>query len=398
METTSKDRPARAIATALGAVALGTMLCGQVSAQDAPVRMVDESELYVRLWTPNHETGYVVRVDATVYGVTSSQDAIRLDVKQGRRQIATVRCPFRARDENAGQLRCETSRDTPLTATGDVTVDLVYVDDVAESTEVIRTLQLRVNAYPYWIRSDGSRQIMGSDWQIDGADMLGTAFAYMQSPSLQQTEANEPQAMSFYAAFSGSYSGRSAVLRCTAGGTRIPDRTVSMSSFGDFVGEERLSPQSEIRRVGWYRTRITVQDLWWGTRIEIPASGTGYNTAETVFLGQYPGLWSCDLRSEGNVLRTFRFTADAQGRVVPHAEQSGPGALRMLPGLALIDVRLPSPNTIDTIVDPAAIRRASQFGRAWTQPDAVREMLGALPPALGSAAPSRAGGRGGRRR
>lgn len=384
-----------------GALALAAASSGALvaEAQTAPVRMVDETELYVRLWTPSPEGGYQVRVDSIVYGVGSDQDAIRLDVRQGSRALTSVRCPFDARDEDAGRLRCETSSDTRLTATGDITVDMVYVDDVAESTEVIRTLNLRVNAYPYWVRSDGSRQIMGSMYQIDGSDQLGTAFAYMEHPSLQQTEANESQRITFYTSFSGSYSGRSAALRCMVDGQRIPDRRVSWSSYADYGADERLDPTSDTRHVGWYRSRIQIEDLWWGPRIPLPASGSGYNTAETQFLGEHPGLWSCDLRSEGNVLRTFRFQVDAAGRVAAHAEESGAGAMRVLPGLHLIDVRLPTPNAIDAAVDPAAIRRASQYGRAWTSGAAVAEMLGALPAASGSSAPTatRGGGGGGRR-
>ncbi len=390
-------RAARAWFATLALAGLGLAHVPSTAGAQARPRMLDESELYLRLWTPSPEGGYVVRLDATVYGITSDQDAIRLDVKQGTRTIATTRCRYSARDGDAGQLRnCETDSGAPLTATGDLRIDVVYLDDVAETSEVLRTLNVTVNAYPYWVRNDGSRQIMGARYQIDGSDQLGTAFVYQENASLTQTEAHEPQAIYFYTTFSGSFSGGgSPVFRCTVNGERIPDRRTSWSSFAEYDVEERVSPTADTRRVGWYRARIHVQDLWWGTRIPLPASGSGYNTAETQFLGDHPGLWSCDFRRDGQVLRTFRFTADAQGRIAPHAEETSASPLRLLSSVHLVDVRIPNPSPIDAAVDPAAIRRASQYGRAWSAPDAVREMLAALPPASGSVAPTRVGGGGG---
>ena len=360
-------------------------------------RMFDETELYVRLWTQNPESGgYVFRLNGVVYNVGSQQDAIRVDLKQRGRVFSTVRCPFVEMDGDAGRIECESPGG--LTATGDVAVDLVYVDDQTESTEVIRSMNLRVNAYPYWVRTDGRRQIMGTQYQIDGSDLLGSVFAYMEHPSLVQTATDQPQQMSFYAGFSGFFDGGEVnpVLRCTAGGQRIPDREVSWSARQEYDTSEWTSPTGEIRRIGWYRARISVQSLWWGTRLPMPESGSGYDPTNLVFLGEHPGEWSCDLRQAGRVYRTFRFTVDARGRVVTHAEHQGPSGMRVIPGLTLIDVRFPSPPPIDQAFDPAAIRRGSQYGRPWSAADAVRDMLAGLPAANGSSAPSGGGG-GGRR-
>src|SRR5262245_12042682 len=198
------------------AVGGAASLCAR--AQEAQVHMLDETELYVRLWTQDAERGYVLRVNTIVYGIGSQQDAIRLDLKQRGRVVATVRCPFRDFDDDVARLVCETDSESPLTITGDVSVDLVYLDDVAETSEVIRSMNLRINAYPYWVRDEGSRHVMGARYQIDGSDQLGTAFAWMENSELTQTETEESQAMYFYSSFSGSFRGGSAVLRCTAGG------------------------------------------------------------------------------------------------------------------------------------------------------------------------------------
>lgn len=387
----------------LAAVVLGGMLSGvsPVEAQGTR-RYLDETELNVRLWNRDPEGGYQVLVDAIVYGVGSSQDAIRVDVRQGRGTLVSTRCGFDAIDGDAGQLICRTDEAHRLSATGEVLIDLVYVDDVAETSTVMRSLRVNVRAYPYWVRNDErDRPIMGAMHQIDGSDLLGTAFAYMTNPGLRQTEANDPQSLQLFTAFSGTYEGYDAVLRCRVGEERIPDRDISVYNYDDFGVDERVSSTADTRHVGWYRTRYEMRDLWWGTRISIPPSGTGYDTTNVVFLGDHPGLWSCDVRSNGAVLRTFRFQVGADGLVAAHGVESGPGAPGMLGGLHLVDVRLPSPSARDTAIDPAAIRAGWQYGTPWSVPAAVAEMLAALPAASGSSLPTaagRGGGRGGRRR
>lgn len=393
------ERTAPHVITVL-ALALGAAQLGATRAEAQARRFFDETELDVHLWNRDAEGGYVVDVNGYVYGVGSSQDAIRVDVRAGTRALVSTRCGFDALDGDTGRLRCRTDGERRLTQTGAITVDLVYVDDVAETTTTIRTLNLTVRGYPYWVRNDDrGRPVMGTMYQIDGSDLLGSAFAYMTRPGLRQTEANEAQNLQLFTAFSGSYDGYDAVLRCRVGEERVADRRISTRNYADFSVEERVDSTSDTRRVGWYRTRYDVEDLWWGTRIPLPASGSGYDTTNIVFLGDHPGLWSCDVRSSGATLRTFRFEVDASGYVVAHAVESAPGFPGMLNGLHVVDVRIPSPSPRDAAFDPAPIRAGFQYGTPWGAPSAVAEMLAALPAAMGSSAPTAArGGRGRGRR
>lgn len=373
----------------------GALALPAASAEAQARHFFDETELDVHLWNPDPEGGYVLDVNGVFYGVGSSQDAIRVDVRAGSRSLVSTRCGFEAIDGDAGLLRCRTDEGHRLTQTGTVTVDLVFVDDVAETTTTVRTMSLNVRSYPYWVRNDDrGRPIMGAMYQIDGSDLLGSAFAYMTNPSLRQSEALEPQVMQLFTAFSGSYDGYDAVLRCRVGDVRVPDREISTRNYADFGVDERLDPTSDTRHVGWYRTRYEMQNLWWGTRIPLPSTGTGYDTTNVVFLGDHPGHWSCDVRSSGSVLRTFGFDVDAQGFVVAHGVEAAPGFPGMLNGLHVVDVRIPSPSPRDAAFDPAPIRAGFQYGTPWGAPAAVAEMLAALPAAMGTSAPT--GGRGGR--
>ncbi len=388
--------------TALAAAWLGPAGGSRAHAQSAPSaprRAIDETELYVRLFNPDPEGGYEVMVDAIVYGVTSGEDAIRVDVEQGTRTLVSTRCRFDERDGDAGRLSCRTDEGHRLTATGAVTVELVYLDDVAETSTTLRTLHLNVRSYPYWVRDDDrGRHVMGAMYQLDGSDLLGTAFAWMEHPYLVQSDTNASQRVSFYTGFSGTYAGLDGVLRCRVGDVRVPDLEISTRDYADFGADERLSPTSDIRHVGWYRSRFQIEHLWWGRRLPMPASGSGYDPTNLVFLGEHPGTWSCDVRSNGAVVRTFRFEVDADGRIVAHAIEAAQGAPAMIGGLHLVDVRIPSPSPRDVAVDPAAIRAGWQYGTPWLVPASVAEMLGALPPVQGSSAPTARGrGASGRR-
>lgn len=342
----------------------------------------DETDFHVRLYNPDPEGGYLLDVGATVTGVGSGEDAIRVTVRAGSRELVTTRCSFeRIYDDRRGRIDCRSDASRRLESTGALVVELAYVDDVAETTTVLRTLHVTVRGYPYWVRDDArGRPVMGTNYQIDGSDLLGSAFVYMQNTGGSGR-------VFLFNAFSGPSRGLDGVLRCRVGDVRIPDRRISAANYADYTVEERVDASSDTRVVGWYRMRYDVLDLWWGTRIEGPG------TDALVFLGDHPGDWSCDVRSEGEVLRTFRFSVDAAGIVVPHALEADPGFPPLLPGLHVCDVRLPAASARDAAIDPDAIRAGFQYGTPWAVPAAVADMLAALPRASGTSLPTARGRR-----
>lgn len=358
----------------------------------ASAQQIDEATLHVRLFNPDAEGGYVVRVGADVHGLAGAHDMLRVDVKQGGRTLASSTCSPNEIGPTRARFECSTESAPRLTATGRVTIDLVYLDDARESARVLRTVDADVRGYPFWVRDEGSRHVVGTMYQLDGSTLLGTAFATMEHPELSQTTAEETQRVRLYTAFAGTYEGFDSTLRCRVGDERIPDIEVSTLAFGEIEVDEWTSPSAERRRIGWYRARLEMNGLWWGRHI--PGASAGFS-GEPVFLGDHPGLWSCDMRSEGAVLRTFRFRVDADGRIAPHAAEADPALPRLLPGEHLVDVRIPGASPRDAYLEPASIRAGYLYGVPWPSVPAIAEMLAALPPARGSSAPSaRAGGGG----
>ncbi|MBX7194126.1 MAG: hypothetical protein K1X94_18880 [Sandaracinaceae bacterium] len=354
-------------------------------AEAASAQAFSEASLQVRLFNPDAEGGYQVRVNGEFFGLANPNDRVRLTVKQGQRTLATQLCTIDDRNGTYAHLSCDTDQAPRMTATGAVSIELAYEDDMQETTTVVRTVNANVRGYPYWVHD----RVVGTMYQLDGGSLVGSAFAYM-------SHRDDTPRVQLFTAFAGTYEGFDSSLRCRVGEERIPDIEVSTLAFGEIEVDEWTSQEADRRHVAWYRARLEMNGLWWGPNV--PGASAGWS-GPPVFLGDHPGLWSCDMRSEGVVLRTFRFQVDAQGQIVAHAAETAPGMPRMIDGLHMVDVRFPATNPRDAFFDPAAIRAGYQYGIPWSSPAAVAEMLGALPAAAGSSAPTgRGGGGGGARR
>ncbi len=357
------------------------------------VRVLDETETFVRLWTPSPSGGYVIRLETIVYGVTGRADATQMVVKQNGRALVTQRCAFGSRDDDAARLSCATPDTNLLTATGELTIELSYIDDENDRTEALRTFVVQARKYPDWIRGDGRRVTeWGGRYQILAHDALGTAWLWHTNGSSTQTEAHETQQVRIYTAFAGDparFRGSAYGLRCTVNGTRIPDIEARVGSVNNLTEVSERPNLQDTRMVQWNRTYFEMQQLWWGRRIPFPASRSGYNTTNTRFMAEHVGAWSCDLRMDGQVLRTFAFTVGADGRVGAHAEQSGAQGYRQLGGLSLIEVRLPANSPADEYIDPAAIRASFQYGQPRRQANLWTNSFSTLPArATGNAEPT----------
>ena len=367
-------------------VAVAPLACAAVmsSATAAEAQTLNEATLYVRLHTPDPESGgYAVRLDAEVRDIASRQDRLRIDVKQGARTVVSQVCAPNELARTSAGFQCTTADSGLITTTGAVTIEVQYMNDVAETTTLLRSMNVNVRGYPYWVHDDDrGRPVIGTTYQIDAGSLVGTAFAYMR-------EDDDRRPLQLFTAFAGTYEGFDSTLRCRVGDQRIPDVEVSTSAFAEVQVEEWTSQQAERRRIAWYRARLEMNGLWWGPHVE--GASAGWSGAP-VFLGDHPGLWSCDMRSDGAVLRTFNFMVDAQGNVVPHGLEASPAMPRMIERLHVVDVRFPATSPRDAFFDPVAIRASFQYGTPWADPSAVSEMLAALPPANGSSAPTARGG------
>lgn len=367
-------------------LALCAALCCAVGTDGATAQaarpVLDESILQFNLYNPSSDDGYQVRLSGTAWNAGNAQDAIQMDVLRGRTNVVSLRCGFDYdSDWHTGEFECESDREHLLNATGELTVNLSYVDDRAETTTLIRTLHVNVRAYRFWTGNDDrGRPRLINRYQIDGDHLLGTAFASIDGE----------YDIRFFTWQSGDPDGDE-VLRCRVGDLRIEtDFRLGGRSFNPIEVQEWPSSDVETRTILYQRYQYNIYNLQAGMR---PAD----SVPTVTYLGDHPGTWTCDVRSAGRNRRTFVFEVNASGMIAAHPEESTPG-FPGLPGhIHMVDVRIPETSP-DIIVAPAAFRTVWQYGTPRAATAAWADMVSSLPPARGTSAPSGGGGGSRRRR
>jgi hypothetical protein len=338
----------------------GSLLAAVPAAEAAPPtkRFLDETSWSLNL--RDEDNGYGFQFSGYVMGMTGKSDAVRIEMSQKGKALASLRCGLReANMPGVAEVTSCVSQDVQLTALGDVVAKLFYVDDQSESEELIRTFKLKVVAV------DGSGE---TNFGYYGDDLLGAAYAMHESTG----HSGNDRTLLFYFWMAGDIPGGNAQLRCTVDGKRLAD-------FEGYVNGGNGRVQLEARkgeqwlRYKWERVEIRAHNMRWGKRAETDKLVSG----DFVTVGDHPGAWSCDLRADGKVYRTFRFDVGADGTIAHQSDAA------VLPSVAMIEVALPK-TPVDTRVRPDAIRAGHSLGLAWSNDERTKAMLKALPPASGT--------------
>lgn len=370
----------KTIASFLSSALLAGALLSPAPAQAAaaPARILDESSWSLTLSDAHHD-GYGFSFQGYVEGFTGPTDAVRVEWSQKGKKLASTRCTLEdSRTPNVGWANCQYSG-PKITALGDLTVKVFYVDDQSETETLMRTFVVPVRAF----RGSNPGDI---NYGILADDLLAPGYAYHQTLSSKGDV--QMLQLSFWS--SGDLTGAGRVVRCTVDGKRLSDFLgATVVSDGPAIGVMNNRNDKKWEEWRWKRNELRIYGLHWGTRAEVEkATGDKVDDKTSVAAGDHPGAWSCDLRVEGQVQRTFRFTIGADGKVAPHPASAAPGALPLMSSVQMIDVILPK-QAVDQRVRPEAIRASHSFGVAWPKIDAVQSALKELPPASGLADPEK---------
>jgi hypothetical protein len=111
--------------------------------------------------------------------------------------------------------------------------------------------------------------------------------------------------------------------------------------------------------------RTIIDYRYFAMRLPLTWGAQNMRDQSSAVLEEHPGAYQCDWRANGQTLRTFRFTVNADATIAPHAEQLA--GLSLGPQTSLVDTALgASPQDVQT--GPAELRAGSFFGRAWSTP------------------------------
>jgi len=343
-------------------------------------RYLDEMRVVVDAQGGDSSNGHKfgLRVWGYVYGHgITTDDSVKVDVRSGSRSVATARCRVETEPDRSdlatigtfvgGYFNCETEKN--IEALGDLSVALVYVDDAHDREVPLRTLAVRAAAAYSW---SGDNSHIGVPYTYS-ADRMGGSALWIRRPPLGDSAIY----ITFWASPRGSFArpnNDDLQLRCDRDGTRIANVQVPGRMLHQIAGDT-ASAQPRGGDEDNYGL------VFYQLRTNFSYRGAGGVTTSAHELATNPGQYMCALRFRGETVREFRFAVAPNGDIVAHAEQSGPGAVMLTPGMTLIDTRFPNPTLWEHGVSPAAIRAGSFAGRPWRTAASVATMLGALPSA-----------------
>jgi hypothetical protein len=344
-----------------------------MASQQSPPWFVDETDLELSLL--DRVGGYVFHLETRIFGPISPSDAARVDFMQGGKVLGSQRCPLdRKFRGDSASLNCD-YEGNPIKAVGQVTANLIYIDDQAEKEYLIRQFNVTVAVFP-WMQD--------KHYQIFHDDMLGVAYVWH---AVTRDSDNHKIQFQFWTA--GGFKERPH-LRCSVNGRKEPDfQAYHVTSVGN-VSEDALISGKQLT-YSWGPQIVIPDRLLWGTREEV-MEARNWNDKEFKrltseggyrLLADMAGDWSCDLRHQGSVIRQFSFQVNDRGRILQSAAQSAPGFPRLVTGVAHVDMRLPAKNSFDTRVRPGAIAKSMPYGMPWPKHPMIDAFRQSLPPASG---------------
>lgn len=338
--------------------------------------------------------GWTLGASVRVIGRVERGSLFKFDIKKDNRTLTTFRCTgnqhlvddpgdhdfFYATANN-----CDGEDENRVTETGDITVDVYFVDAMTDEETLLRSHQIqlgavtRENRAPIYYVNRASETLSTLIWK------LPRSVDGMNSRDSRTYNNNAVEIVFNYARpREAPRAARRGDIRCSVNGEvlRSNQRAVAVREL------RFLRATTDDVNVHFVQANMMVPITWGEGDREAPPG--------MMNLDQNPGEWSCDWRYEGATLRTFEFTV-ADGEIVAHPEEANGLSLR--PTVHLARTIVPADSPLDERLVPAAVRAGAFHGRPWTT-DAARETAAAMPskgdPMPGLSTGRRRGGRRGR--
>jgi len=381
----------------LGALALAAAFAGTAHADLPEGLEYSDFDAYFELENEEErdrnnrpvDAGWYLEFEGRIYGDGIPIDSgLKYVVKQGRRTLATVECNAQLRqrpnyhfpDGVPGYMELRRCKDDDqLTkATGEVTIEVYFINGDDDSTSLIRTHTIFVRKFDkvraaseYYIVHNG--EIATAVIHERGVHGRNAANAHNMSNNyvglfvwVAEADDNgvQPDADDWT---------RDLGVRCSVDGERLPttfeprtrevrNRGVRvMASWGE--GRQNERNQYDIRQY-----HIVLPITMGGENRRLPNSAA---------LEDHPGQWECLLRHGRQVARTIRFTV-ADGHIQPHPEEVAENGVRLQPGIHLATMTIAEDADRETRISPAHAARGPFFGLGW-QSEEGRAMAAGLP-------------------
>jgi hypothetical protein len=331
-------------------------------AHTPPLR-IDDS--YVNFDAFDHDDGYGMHATFELDGNGGVSDGVRLEWKQGGKVLATVKCT-RDAEVHPGTTRvaCEDPK-LLLKAVGAIQADLIYVEDASDKQYLVRTFKMTI--------ANWTGQSKHKGFQVLPDDTLGIAYAWINPDPFKNN-------FSFKYTTTSKEEGHSSTFRCKVGDKQLDDFKLSFGGVGgSTIDVDVLKDSGPRLSYHYHRTRVDIDDMYWGTRDAYKGSLT---KDKMRFAGDTPGDWVCNARLEGKVMRTFSFTIGADGLIVKTGlETATKNPITLPSGTTVVNMTIPK--DVEVHFRPAAVKASYGWGAPWPDAPEVKKWLAALPPQVG---------------
>ncbi|HEX3905409.1 MAG TPA: hypothetical protein VH853_21480 [Polyangia bacterium] len=336
------------------------------SAHDPPV-FQDQSVAWMTV--VSRDSHYGAHGWFRVYGATNKNDGLTMVWRSGAKILGEGPCQTNWNHKHK-TLAGDCSVDKDLTAAGPVEVDLVYRDDQTDKKYLVTTFKLTV----YNWKGIGKTH----SWGILPDDLLAVAF--VRHWRAEDAAHNVPL-FEFWSSNSGKETGGGmGTFRCTVGDTKLPDFDAHFdrahSATQQYEIESSYTTPKEHREFTYEHEEID-------PGFHFGAKDPSADPNRFRWVIDNPGDWDCFLRREGHVVREFVFKVDDKGMIQASELQSGKHPLPTPDNVALIDMKIPKENGIETRLRPDALKKSIGFGQPWPDGPNAKALQAAFPPAIG---------------
>jgi hypothetical protein len=383
--------------TLLGTALLATMLLATtpfisaVSAQVPAGMTVDDGFTYFDLENfaesvdgrPVHR-GWALQSEFRVFGAVAPRSALKFVVKRGNQVLGENVCEVRMQhhfenvatgQQNFYVSQCK-DRQQRIDADGALSVEVHLIDDATDQVTLLRTHTIHVRTTS---TVGGNGQATADLRYVDRNGEMLTAVAHLQNREAGtywlRGQGYASQNVMTLAINYHSYERRNTSqtrLRCTVDGERI-----TIPSDGVTMTELRVSSATHTFGSGqrddsehvYYRQALLHLPVSFESSAITPTharwrpADPRFDTTR-VYLDAHPGRWECEWRDGQTALRVFRWTVGADGKLVPHPEQSAGLTLGL--NAFLIETEVPTPpSDLDTRAHRDSVARNAFYGLGW---------------------------------
>lgn len=363
---------------------------------------------------PTHR-GWALKSSFRVFGVAPARSSFKFVIKQGNRTLGETTCEIATFNENREYatgpatffVRACRDRSQRIDADGAITVEVHFINDATDQVTLLQTHTIHVRTTST-VRGTGESGAALRYVDRNGEALFSMMHLQNQGAAPYFGDRANSRSHPSYGNFNGvtlmvnfhSYE-RSSIhrtrLRCTVDGQRIeiPEDGVTVAMPYGLVTTHTFGRGSrDEAQHAAYRQAILQLPLGFDST-SVEQTHTRWRTpdqrdARRAYLNDHPGRWECEWRDGQTVLRTFRWTVDADGKVQPHPEQTA--GLRLGANAYLVETVIPTAG-LDTRVHRDLVVNHAFAGRGWRSPE-KRAMPQQVPNVGDAALPNLRAGRG----